>query len=78
MHFASAATARTLFFDRLSVRTATTEGSLRTMPLPFTYTNVLAVPKSMAKSLDILPKSAFNTLHVSYRLVFYDVLRTGE
>src|SRR5208282_336469 len=31
---------------------ATMEGSLTTMPLPRAYTNVLAVPRSMARSLE--------------------------
>src|SRR5205814_9886999 len=30
----------------------TIEGSLTTMPLPLAYTNVLAVPRSMARSLE--------------------------
>ncbi len=32
------------------VFTATTEGSFRTIPLPLTYTSVLAVPRSIAMS----------------------------
>src|SRR5579871_6598881 len=40
---ASSPTARTL---RLWVATATTEGSRSTIPLPFTYTRMLAVPRS--------------------------------
>ena len=34
---------------------ATTEGSLHTMPLPLTYTSVLAVPRSMAMSFENQP-----------------------
>ena len=48
---ASSPTARTVFFA-ISLMMATTEGSLRTTPLPFTTTNVFAVPKSMAISCD--------------------------
>jgi hypothetical protein len=35
--------------------TATTEGSFRTMPRPFTQTRVLAVPRSMATSVEKNP-----------------------
>ena len=34
----------------VSVRRATTEGSLTTIPFPLAYTRVLAVPKSIPKS----------------------------
>src|SRR5690349_17431977 len=36
---------------------ATIEGSFTTMPLPLAYTNVLAVPRSMARSLENMLKS---------------------
>src|ERR1700756_4201100 len=36
---------------------ATMEGSFTTMPLPLAYTNVLAVPRSMARSLENMLKS---------------------
>src|SRR5512146_2912373 len=51
--FASAPTARTfsVFFS-----TATTEGSFSTIPFPWTYTSVVAVPKSMARSFENQPK----------------------
>ena len=47
MRFASAPTARIAPFR---VLTATTLGSLSTMPRPRTYTSVLAVPRSTAMS----------------------------
>ena len=46
---ASSPTAKTDFFPLLST-TATTEGSLRTTPLPFNTTRVFAVPRSIAIS----------------------------
>src|SRR5690349_23347167 len=36
---------------------ATIEGSFTTMPLPLAYTNVFAVPRSMARSLENMLKS---------------------
>ncbi len=39
---------------------ATTEGSLMTMPSPVMATSVLAVPRSMAMSVDIWPVSPEN------------------
>ena len=36
---------------------ATIEGSLTTMPLPRAYTSVLAVPRSIARSLENMLKS---------------------
>jgi hypothetical protein len=48
--------------------TATTDGSLKTIPLPFTYTRVLAVPRSMAKSLENRPKMG------SRSIVFFALL----
>src|SRR5690349_1556666 len=47
--FASLPTASTRPFTLLM---ATIEGSLTTMPLPRAYTQVLAVPRSMARSLE--------------------------
>ena len=41
---------------------ATTEGSLRTIPSPFTYTNVLAVPRSTAMSFTGISRPASNHL----------------
>ena len=55
--FASAPTARTRSTPCASFWTATTEGSLRTMPRPRWYTTVLAVPRSIARSLENIPKS---------------------
>jgi hypothetical protein len=46
---ASLPTATTL---RVWLSTATTDGSLRTMPWPLTCTSVFAVPRSIATSLD--------------------------
>src|SRR5680860_82244 len=57
MRLASTPTANTVF-DCFSI--ATTEGSLRTMPFPRTYTSVVAVPKSMAKSLENHPRISLN------------------
>ena len=53
MRFASSPTASTSPF---SLFIATTDGSRRTMPLPFTCTNVFAVPRSMPISRDKPPK----------------------
>ena len=39
---------------------ATIDGSLTTMPLPAAYTRVLAVPRSMARSLENMLKSERN------------------
>ena len=49
MSLASRPTASTRPFTLLM---ATMEGSLTTMPLPRAYTHVLAVPRSMARSLE--------------------------
>src|SRR5512143_591171 len=46
---------------RLSI--ATQDGSFKTMPLPRTLTNVLAVPRSMPKSRENRPKSALRGLN---------------
>ena len=54
--------ARTVFFP-LSLMIATTEGSFKTMPLPFTYTKVLAVPKSIAISVDHIDIILLNILY---------------
>ena len=43
-----------------SVVTATTLGSETTMPLPLTYTSVLAVPRSMARSFENQPRMRLN------------------
>ncbi len=47
--FASSPTARTDFLPASSI-TATTDGSFKTTPWPFTTTNVFAVPRSIAIS----------------------------
>ena len=39
---------------------ATTEGSLSTIPSPFTYTRVLAVPRSTARSFTGISRPASN------------------
>ena len=53
---ASVPTATTVF-DALPspVRRATTDGSFRTTPLPLAYTRVLAVPRSIDRSLEKYP-----------------------
>jgi hypothetical protein len=53
--FASLPTARTFFVPEAPRCTATTDGSLATMPLPFTNVRVVAVPRSIAKSLENSP-----------------------
>ena len=45
----------------------TTEGSLDTMPRPFTYTRVLAVPRSMARSLEKNPRTESKSIERSWR-----------
>ena len=63
---ASSPTARTCFLPRLSAM-ATTEGSLRTIPRPLTYTSVFAVPRSIAISDENMPTSLENIqFHPSY------------
>src|SRR5690606_37755082 len=42
--------------------TATTEGSLRTMPRPRTYTTVLAVPRSTAMSRPMIEERTFSDI----------------
>jgi len=59
---ASAPTASTLLTPRASFLTATTDGSESTIPLPFTYTSVLAVPRSMARSLEKNPNAESKSL----------------
>src|SRR3954465_10841144 len=56
--FASLPTAST---SPVGLLMATIEGSFTTMPLPFAYTSVLAVPRSMARSLE-------NALKIERRL----------
>ena len=59
--FASAPTATTVFVGLpFSLRSATTEGSLRTTPLPLAYTSVLAVPRSIERSFEKYPIILFN------------------
>jgi hypothetical protein len=67
--FASSPTASTVFFPELST-TATTEGSFKTTPSPFTYTNVLAVPKSIAISFENSP----NNLSININLPWIPLL----
>ena len=62
--FASVPTATILGPRLRSVFTATTEGSDRMTPLPRTYTRVLAVPRSMAISLEKNPVTASNSMGV--------------
>ncbi len=52
---ASLPTARTFFVPLPERWTATTDGSLETIPLPRTKVSVFAVPKSMARSLEKSP-----------------------
>src|ERR1051326_7038842 len=54
--FASAPTATTRRPPRDSSCTATTEGSLQTIPSPFTYMRVFAVPRSIARSFEKSPR----------------------
>jgi len=46
----------------LSLDTATTDGSLMTTPAFFLYTNVLAVPKSIAISFAFIPSIPQNDI----------------
>ena len=55
--YASVPTATTL---SLSVSTATTEGSFKTIPLPDTFIRTFAVPKSIPISLATLVPPVFN------------------
>ena len=76
MSLASLPTASTRPFTLLI---ATIDGSLTTMPLPRAYTQVLAVPRSMARSLEnndnierrlngkLLEKSAIDSRRVDSR-----------
>src|SRR4051812_2523068 len=58
--FASLPTASTFFWP-LPVRcTATTDGSFETMPLPLTKVRVVAVPRSIARSLEKSPYTQSN------------------
>jgi len=45
--------------SRVRLSIVTQEGSLMTMPLPLTLTNVLAVPRSIPKSCESNPNSHF-------------------
>jgi hypothetical protein len=54
---ASSPTARTWL---LPARTATTDGSRRTIPWSLTYTSVLAVPRSIPISFENNPKTPLN------------------
>src|SRR5690554_2227702 len=63
MRFASAPTAATIFWDPL-VRMATTEGSSSTMPRSRTSISVLAVPRSMDRSLENMPRILLNMLFI--------------
>src|SRR5690554_7734098 len=58
---ASLPTAATAFWPPArSCRTATTEGSFRTMPCPRTKIRVLAVPRSMDRTLENMPRNFLN------------------
>ena len=64
--FASLPTART-FLTPLPARcTATTDGSLETMPLPLTKVSVVAVPRSMARSFENSPYTQSNNMHAPH------------
>ena len=67
--FASSPTASTDFLPFSSI-IATTDGSLRTIPSPFTYTKVLAVPKSMAMSDDHIFFSLSINLNIYIPFIF--------
>jgi hypothetical protein len=68
MRLASRATERTLLPPLGSFFTATTDGSDRTMPLPLTNTRVLAVPRSIARSLENSPRILSKILDIPPRL----------
>jgi hypothetical protein len=57
----------------LSLDTATTDGSLMTTPAFFLYTNVLAVPKSMAISFASFPVSQKMTFKPLYLKVVVNI-----
>ena len=46
--------------ERVETQTFNEDASLETMSFPFSYTSVLAVPRSIAKFFDIKPKSRSN------------------
>ena len=51
--------------SRVRFSIATQEGSLITMPLPFTFTSVLAVPKSIPISRENSPNSQLKGLNAN-------------
>src|SRR5437588_4163051 len=57
--------------------TATTEGSLRTIPRPRTWTSVLAVPRSMPMSLDQRPRTVLTTFKAGNPKTFFLEYRGG-
>ena len=57
IRFASIPTASTFLVPRTSRWTATAEGSEQMIPSPFTYTSVVAVPRSIARSCENSPSS---------------------
>src|SRR5659263_400353 len=57
IRFASIPTASTFLVPRVSRWTATAEGSEQMIPSPFTYTSVVAVPRSIARSCENSPSS---------------------
>ena len=57
IRFASIPTASTFLVPRASRWTATAEGSEQMIPSPFTYTSVVAVPRSIARSCENSPSS---------------------
>ena len=50
-----------------SMRRETTEGSLRTMPCPRTKISVLAVPRSIDRSLEKRPRTLLKTMMIEIR-----------
>src|SRR6266508_5114624 len=55
---------------------ATIEGSFMTMPSPRTYTRVLAVPRSMARSLEKRPARKLSNMVMHSHLVATELDRT--
>jgi len=51
-------------WNKTRIIMATTEGSSRTMPRPRAYINVLAVPRSIDKSLENIPRKRFKNMSV--------------
>ena len=62
--FASMPTASTFLFAPLSSLITTTDGSSRTIPLPFIYMSVFAVPKSIEISVENIPAICFMKFNI--------------